>query len=211
MALRICSPRNSSSASFSRCAVCEANSPYAASPAPESATNIRNATYVNPLCLPAFIAFGRAMHIEYAALLRVGRRHRHPALRLGERVLRDRAQVALRHQLLEVSRILAGVGVMLVERVAHHGEVLLQHRLLGALEAPDVVGHHHGEQERDDGEHHHQLDQRKAEVLSHLTIPGTEYGSGRLPRCASTRRTRPCPPAARPRGWHSCAAPSPRR
>src|SRR6185503_1106067 len=47
--------------------------------------------------LPALIALGRAVDIEHAAFLRIGRRHGHPGdgVALGERVLRDRALPAL--------------------------------------------------------------------------------------------------------------------
>src|SRR3954470_24898368 len=72
----------------------------------------------------ALIALRAALHVEDVALAAVSGRHRDPgggALR--ERILRDRAQVMLGDQLLERGRIAAGVGVMLVERIAHEHQV----------------------------------------------------------------------------------------
>src|SRR4029079_8015781 len=75
----------------------------------------------------ALIAFRAAADIPDVALARVLRRDGDPgAGALRERILRDRAQVALGDELLERGRVLAGVGVVLVERVAHEQEVFLQ-------------------------------------------------------------------------------------
>src|SRR3982751_4398290 len=54
------------------------------------------------------ITLGRAAHVPDVALARVLRRHRDPGRgAVGERVLRDRAQVPLAHQLLERRWVLA--------------------------------------------------------------------------------------------------------
>src|SRR5262245_8150652 len=115
---------NSSSASFSRCACCEASWPKAAMPKPMAATISNRPRYVKPCCLPALISLRAALHVIDVALLALlsRRRDRDPGARAArERVGRDGAQVALGHQLVERAGVLAGVGVVLVERLAHHG------------------------------------------------------------------------------------------
>src|SRR2546425_10551192 len=115
MAWRYWLPRKESSSSFSRCAACEASSPYAARPAPMMATVIRAPIRVKPCCLlPALIALRGAADVVHPPLLRVVGRYGDPgAGGLRERVVGDGAQVALHHQLIERARIFAGVGVVL--------------------------------------------------------------------------------------------------
>src|SRR5258706_88945 len=138
--------------------------------------------------LPALIALGAAVDVEDPALARVGgcdRAPRRAALREG--ILRDAAQITLAYQLVERFRILAGVGVVLVERIAHQREVLLQHRLLGALHAADVVGHDDREEECDHRQDDHQLYQGEStRVLLpvHVTTLCKERRSVRYRCCA---------------------------
>src|SRR4051812_46551331 len=83
-----------------------------------SGRRAKNAGFEIGLRSVALIALGGAVHVPDVALLRVLRRHGDPGPgALRERVLRDGAQVALGDELLEGRRVLAGVGVMLVERV----------------------------------------------------------------------------------------------
>src|SRR5207237_6166070 len=155
MAWRYWLPRKRSSASFSRCAACEAIWPYAASPAPMAATMIMAPMRVKPFCfLPAFIPLGPAVHVVHAALLHVGGRHGDPGRGgAGERIVGDGAKIALHHQLLERARILAGVGVVLVQRVAQRDEIFLEHGLLGAAHPAHVIGPSDGKKKREDGQH----------------------------------------------------------
>src|SRR6476646_4060180 len=78
-------------------------SPYAAMPAPATASRISAPASVNPCWrLPALIALRGAAHVVDGALVQVGRRHGDPGRgRLGERVRGDGAQVALGHEVVE--------------------------------------------------------------------------------------------------------------
>src|SRR5262245_29247244 len=141
-----------SSASFSRCCACDHTTPVAASPTPITATASSTAIYVNPawrrsplaigLAVRA-VATGAALHVVDAALLALGGGYHDPgtvALRQG--IARDRADVALGDELLERGGIQAGVGVMLVDRLAHHQEIFPQHRLFGAVDPARIARRH---------------------------------------------------------------------
>src|SRR5438046_2766198 len=84
---------------------------------------------------------------ESASALRIARRYREPARGLRERVVRDGAQVALGHELLQRPRIAAGVGIVLVERIAHQREVLLEDRFLGAAYPAHIVRNDDGKKQ----------------------------------------------------------------
>ena len=59
-------------------------------------------------------------------------------------------------------RVLAVVAEVLVDRFAHHAQVLAQHGLARVLERLEIARHRDGEQHGDDAHHHEQFDQREA-------------------------------------------------
>ena len=61
-------------------------------------------------------------------------------------------------------RVLVLVGVVLVDRVAHPEQILLQHRLARADHALAVLRHPHRRQDHDDRHHDQQLDHREAPI-----------------------------------------------
>src|SRR5581483_2653308 len=128
----------------------------------------KNAGFESRVRSVALIALGAALHIPDVALARVLRRHSDPCRgALRERILRDRAQVVLGDEVLERGGVLAGIGIVLVERVAHQREVLLKHRFFGPAHLAHVIGHDDRQQKRDDRENDHQFDESKAFVFAH--------------------------------------------
>src|SRR6516162_690630 len=88
---------------------------------------------------------------------------RHPGLRaLRERVFRERRQVMVADEGLEIRRVLSLVGEVLVDQRPHRVQVLLQRRLLRLDDAALVVRDRRGRQDPDDRDHHDQLDERES-------------------------------------------------
>jgi hypothetical protein len=92
----------------------------------------------------------------------VRRRDHLPGLAaLGDRIDRHAAQVTALGEAFQGRRPGAGIGVVLVDGVAHRRQILLQHRLLGALDVLEIARHRQGQQGGDDGQHHQQFNQGK--------------------------------------------------
>jgi len=82
------------------------------------------------------ISRSTASDVEDAALVQVARRHHHPRRSTpGHRIDRRRAQVAPRDQILDPVRILAGIGIKMVQRFAHLEQVFPEHGFLRTVEA----------------------------------------------------------------------------
>src|SRR2546427_6411574 len=148
----------------------------------------------NPVILSRLVVFGA---------------HQHPRIALfRDRIGRDAPQIALLDELLQLRRIGAGIGIVIIERLAQRIQVRLQCRLARAL---DAAGHHGRDQAREQGDeqqNQQQLDQGKA-ARAHLTTPCSAYRRARYsPKTNGYRRRRARPRRAsriRPR---SCAGPT---
>src|SRR5215510_7809096 len=128
------------------------------------------------------VALGAAFHVVHGAL-RDRARHRHddPGLgALGDRVDRDRADVALLDEVLELVRIAPGVRVVLVDGVAHDVERLSERDFLRPLDAAEVARQRDRQQSGDDRHHYEQLDEREAGT-AHAASHHWRYGTPLIP------------------------------
>jgi len=106
---------------------------------------------------------------------------------------RDRhtPQVLVAGERVEGLRVLALVGVVARDGVAHLVQVLAQHRFLGLVERAEVARDGEREEQRDHREHHEELDQREAAVAHHHSLSGRPLMPTRVEREKTSKTSSP--------------------
>jgi len=106
---------------------------------------------------------GATLDIENCTFVRViGWNHNPGDVAFRDRVNWHASQVFFVDQVFQGHRVLAVVGIELVERIAQQHEILAQHSLLRFLDAAEIPGHGQCQQHGKHGHHHQQFDQREA-------------------------------------------------
>src|ERR1700730_2536040 len=106
---------------------------------------------------------GAAVDITNARMIRIVRGDQCPRVREpGERIDRHLADITLLDEHRQGLRVFVEIGIVFVDRLTEHRQVMLQHRFARALQRAEIPRYGEAQQGADDRHHDEQLDQGEA-------------------------------------------------